>query len=229
MLQIHHLGLSQSERIVWLLEELSLPYELHLHTRDAQTKLAPPELKALHPMGTAPLLVDGPITLAESAAICEYIITKYAHGRLSVGAEAPNYPEYLFWFHFANATLQPAVSLNMFFRQAGNQGLPADAPILVMVKKRLARPLDLLEGRLKTGVQYLAGNELTTADVMCVVSLTTMRLFSPFGLEERPHVVSWLKRLTEREAYKRAMARAEPGLEVCVKAEAPGDTIFDRK
>ncbi len=106
ILTIHHLGHSQSERIVWLCEELGIPYELVRYERDAVTRLSPPELVAMHPLGAAPLIEDGDLLLAESAAIVEYIIVRHGDGRLRLGPEHPDYAAYLFWFHFSNG--QPA-------------------------------------------------------------------------------------------------------------------------
>ena len=106
MLTVHHLGKSQSERVVWLCEELGLDYELVRYARDPVTVLAPPELKALHPMGSAPLITDGGPVLAESGAIVEYILAKYGVGRLVIAPEAPEFADYLRRFHFANGTLQ---------------------------------------------------------------------------------------------------------------------------
>jgi glutathione S-transferase len=107
MLTVHHLGISQSERIVWLCEELSIPYQLVNYERDPLTRLAPANYKALHPFETAPVIVDGSVVLSESGAIIEYIIARYGQGRLSVRPEAPNYADYLFWFHFANGSMMP--------------------------------------------------------------------------------------------------------------------------
>src|SRR5882757_11591084 len=113
MLTVHHLGMSQSERIVWLCEELAIPYELKVYERDPVTRWAPPEYKALHPMGTATILVDGDVVLPESGAIMQYLIGKYGDGRLAVEPSEPNYADYLFWFHFANATMMPNRMLAM--------------------------------------------------------------------------------------------------------------------
>ena len=106
MLTVHHLGVSQSERIVWLCEELGLEYELKLYARDAQTRLAPAEYKALHPIGTAPVITDGDLVLSESGAIMEYIIARYGKGRLALKPSDPGYAQYLYWFHYANASFQ---------------------------------------------------------------------------------------------------------------------------
>src|SRR5579863_5994564 len=127
MLHVHHLGRSQSERIVWLCEELGLDYKLTHYQRDPQTLLSPPELKALHPLGAAPLLDDGDVRLAESGAIVDYILAKYGAGRLSFAAEAPEFPAYLYWLHFANGTLQPAMGRSMILSRLK---LPVDNPLL---------------------------------------------------------------------------------------------------
>jgi glutathione S-transferase len=118
MLKIHHLGHSQSERIVWLCEELGLAYELRHYTRDAFTILSPPELKTLHPLGAAPLIEDGDLLLAESAAIVEYIIVKHGGCRLKLGPEHPDYAAFLYWFHFSNGNLQPAMGRLMVVSRA---------------------------------------------------------------------------------------------------------------
>ena len=168
VLKIHHLGRSQSERIVWLCEELSLPCELVHYTRDSVTKLSPPELVALHPLGAAPLMEDGDLLLAESAAIVEYIIVKHGSGRLKLGPEHPDYAAFLYWFHFANGNLQPVMGRLMMVSRAK---LPADNPVLASVQGRLDRVIALVEARLGE-VAYLAGSEFTAADIMSVFSLT---------------------------------------------------------
>src|SRR5580698_4493865 len=128
MLTVHHLGRGQSERVVWLCEELGLDYQLVRYDRDPKTILAPPELKALHPSGAAPLISDdGPI-LAESGAIVEYILAKYGAGRLAVPVSALGFAVYLHWLHYANGTLQPALGRCLLTRRAQ---LPADHPVSV--------------------------------------------------------------------------------------------------
>src|ERR1700752_776809 len=109
MLTVHHLGKSQSERIVWLCEELEIPYELKRYTRDKMTLLAPPDYKALHPMEAAPVVTDGNLVLAESGAIVQYIIVKYGGVRLMLRTDDPDFADFLYWFHFANSTLQPSL------------------------------------------------------------------------------------------------------------------------
>jgi glutathione S-transferase len=208
MLKIHHLGHSQSERVVWLCEELGLSYELQRYTRDPVTILSPPELKALHPLGAAPLMEDGDLLLAESAAIVEYIIVKHGGGRLKLGPEHRDYATFLYWFHFSNGNLQPVMGRLMIVSRAK---LPADHPVQVSVQGRLDRLMALVEARLGE-TPYLAGQEFTAADIMSVFSFTTMRLFQPVDLAPYPNVRAYLRRIGERPAYRRAMALGDPDL-----------------
>jgi len=206
MLTVHHLGRSQSERIVWLCEELGLDYKLVRHTRDPVTILSPPELKALHPMGSAPVIEDGGVLLAESGAIVDYILAKYGRGRLVVGPDAPEFADYLYWLHFANGTLQPAMGRCMILKRLN---LPDDNPVQTAMLGRLARALGLVNARLTQG-PWLAGG-FTAADIMTVFSLTTMRLFYPADLTPYPAVLTYLTRIGARPAYRRAMEKGDPG------------------
>ena len=214
MLTIHHLGKSQSERIIWLCEELGLPYVIKRYERDTVTMLSPPELKALHPLGTAPVITDGELVLGESGAIIEYIIGKYGDcdgdGRvaLALAPTHPDYAQYLYWLHFANANLQSHMGRNMMLRRLN---LASDNPTLVGTKERLDRALALLEAHLDHA-DYLAGREFTAADIMIVFSLTTMRYFLPLDLTAYPHILAYLERIGKREGYQRAMKKGDPGM-----------------
>jgi glutathione S-transferase len=214
MLTVHHLGRSQSERILWLCEELGLDYKIQRYQRDAKTMLSPPELRALHPLGAAPLIEDDGVQLAESGAIVEYILGRYGQGRLAYGPEAPEYPAYLYWLHFSNGTLQPAMGRNMLLSRLN---LPSDHPMLLAMRGRLDRALRLLDARL-TLAPYLAGEAFTAADVMTVFSLTTMRLFYPADLSPYPAVLAYLRRIGERPGYKRAMEKGDPGFAPLLEA-----------
>jgi glutathione S-transferase len=207
-LTIHHLGHSQSERILWLCEELGIRYALRRYQRDAVTRLSPPELKALHPLGAAPLIEDGDLLLAESAAIVEYISVKHGGGRLRLGPEHPGYAAFLYWFHFSNGNLQPAMLRLM---TVSRTGLPADHPARMAMQMRLDRVLRLVDARLREAT-YFAGSEFTSADIMSVFSLTTMRLFQPVDLRPYPGILAYLQRVGERPAYRRAMAKGDPDL-----------------
>lgn len=208
MLTVHHLGISQSDRIIWLCEELEIPYELKIYARDPVTRLAPAEYKALHPLGTAPVITDGDLVLAESGAIIEYIIGKYGNGRLALTAKDPGFADYLFWFHCANGTLMSAEMLRMFAFVFEAQ---ADNPVLQSVIDRGAKTFDLLEERLGK-VPYLAGDSFTAADIITFFPLTTMRAFAPRDLSPYPNIRAYLKRVGARPAYQRAMAKGDPDL-----------------
>jgi glutathione S-transferase len=206
MLTVHHLGKSQSERIVWLCEELGIPYELKRYAR--APLLAPAEYKALHPIGAAPVITDGELVLAESGAIVEYITAKYANARLTLGHGHPDFAQYLYWFHFANGTLQSSMGRNMILNRLK---LATDDPVLLAAKGRVDNAFNLVEAR--TGdAKYLAGDEFTAADIMMVFSLTTMRYFLPYDLGGLPNIREYLTRIGSRDAYRRAMAKGDPGM-----------------
>jgi glutathione S-transferase len=206
MLTVHHLGVSQSERIVWLCEELDIPYALKRYDRVPPGRgFGPPEYKALHPIGTAPIITDGDVVLPESGAIIEYIIGKYGQGRLAVGPDAPNFADYLFWLHFANASMLPS--------QSGAPRDPADqSPRAQFMRARAERPWDLVEARLGEAA-YFAGDEFTAADIIMVFGLTTMRAFAPRDLTPYPNILAYLKRIGERPAYRRAMQKGDPQMQ----------------
>ncbi|MBX9702490.1 MAG: glutathione S-transferase, partial [Acetobacteraceae bacterium] len=207
MLTVHHLGRSQSERIVWLCEELGIPYDLKTYERDKATLLSPPALKALHPLGAAPVIEDGPVKLAESGAIIEYVIARHGGGRLALRPEDPAYADYLYWLHFANGTLQPAMGRMMILARLA---LPADNPVQAAMRGRLERALGLVEARLGGGAAWLAGAEFTAADIMMVFTLTTMRSFFPVDFAPYPAIRAYLQRVAARAAYHRAMTKGDP-------------------
>ncbi len=205
---VHHLGHSQSERIVWLCEELGLEYELKRYDRRADNRLGPPEYKALHPMGTAPIITDGELVLGESGAIIDYVIATYGDGRLAVTREQPGFTDYLYWYHFANGTLQPTVSRLMYLERVE---VTEGHAVMQGSKARFELILSTLEERLGDSA-YLAGPELTAADIMTVFPLTTMRLFRPYDLARWPNILAYLQRIGARPAYQRAMQKGDPDL-----------------
>lgn len=209
MLTVHHLGMSQSDRIVWLCEELGIAYDFVRYDRDPVTRLAPPEYSALHPAGTAPVITDGDFVLGESAAIVEYIIHRYGDGRLAVAPNEPGYADYLFWFHFANGSFMPAGMMGMITGLIREDATAA----LHSLTRRLDRAWDNVDARLARS-RFLAGDTLTAADIMTVFPLTTMRLFAPRDLAAYPNVRRYLKEIGERPAFQRAMAKADPGFKV---------------
>lgn len=208
MLVIHHLGISQSDRIVWLCEELGIDYELKHYERDPETRMAPAEYKALTQFGTAPVITDGELVLGESGAILEYIMQTYGEGKLVVRPGEPGYADYLFWFHFANGSLMPAAMIGMVATIAG--GDPVRVASLV---ERLERAYDQMEARLGI-VPYFGGDMFTAADIIMVFPLTTMRVFAPRDLTPYPNIRSYLQRIGARAAFKRAMEKSDPGFQV---------------
>lgn len=208
MLIVHHLGLSQSDRIVWLCEELGLAYELRRYDRDPQTKAAPPDYKALHPFGTAPVIEDGELVLAESGAIVEYICRKHTGGRLLLGPEHPEYGNFLFWFHFANGSVLPAVTMDM---AAVWLGIEPDAARAHPTGSRTDKAYAMAEERLGEA-SFFAGDALSAADIMMLFTLTTMRRFAPRDMAPYPNIRAYLQRVGTRPAYLRAMAKADPGV-----------------
>jgi len=208
MLTVHHLGRSQSERIVWLCEELGLDYELKRYERDPATRLAPPEYKALHPIGTAPVITDGNLVLGESGSIIEYIIATHGGGRLARRHGHPEFAQYLYWLHYGNGSLQALLHRTLVARRLEP---PPEHRVLLDLQARLGRALDFVNRRLGES-DYLAGDELTAADIMIVFSLTTMRSFTPYDLKPYPHILAYLRRIGAREAYRRAMRKGDPGM-----------------
>ncbi len=202
MLTVHHLASSQSERIVWLCEELELPYELVRYERDPVTRLAPPAYKALHAFGTAPVITDGDFVLAESGAIVEYLCRRHASGRFILGPEHADFTNYLYWFHFANGSMIPSFMVDVVTRQSaaassGSGTLAADG--------RSQRALTMIEDRLARAC-FFAGEEFTAADIM----MCLLRFFATRDAAAYPHVEAYLKRLAQRPGCRRGMARAEP-------------------
>ncbi|KAI0382327.1 glutathione S-transferase [Hypomontagnella monticulosa] len=205
-LTIHHLGISQSERIVWLCEELGVDYELKKYERSPI--MAPAEYKALHPIGSAPVIEDGDVKLAESGACVEYILQTKGNGKLIIAPGEKNYPEYLYWLHFGNGTLQPALVITMTLSFAG---LSEDLEIVSRNNARQNHILACMDERLST-VPWLAGDQFTAADIMSVFSLTTMRTFRQYDLSPFPNILAYLKRVAARDGYKRALQKADPDL-----------------
>ncbi|KAN0095985.1 glutathione S-transferase [Hyaloscypha variabilis] len=214
-LTIHHLQVGQSERIPWLCEELQIPYNLILHQR--APIFSPQSIKDLNPLGQAPVIQDGDLTLAESAACIEYIIHTYGNGRLALPPSHKNYADYLYWFHFANGTLQPHVATLL---QISHLDKDMSGPAGVRSKERFGKILAFIDARLKEN-KWLAGEEFTAADIMIVFTFTTMRSFYPYDLSEYEGILRYLERVSQREGYRKARAKADPELELMVGGKPP--------
>jgi len=207
MITIHHLGVSQSDRIVWLMEELGLPYKLEWY--DRKDGLAPPEYLALHPAATAPVITDGDLVLAESAAICEYVSQRYGKGRLSVAPDQPNYPDYLYFMHWSNNV--QGLFFSKLAANAASGGQPQTAnPILTGVLGRRENGYyRYLEQQLAKN-PFAAGPDFTCADVMILFNLTSLSRFGGRTIGDLPNVQAYVDRITKRPAYVKAMAIAGP-------------------
>ena len=208
MLTVHHLGISQSERIVWLCEELGLDYQFKRYDRRADNRLAPDEYKALHPMGIAPVITDGDLVLGESGAICDYVRTRYGEGRLAPAPDDPDFADHLFWFHWSNGTFMATLMMQLVLNLAGGEGAAAAAGF---VGDRARRGWSMIEARLGEA-PFFGGANLTTADIMMVYCLTTARAFRGTSIDAYPNLKTYLQRIAARPAYQRAMAKAEPGM-----------------
>lgn len=208
MITIHHLGISQSDRVVWLMEELNLPYKLQWYDR-GEDFLAPPEYRALHPAATAPIIDDGDVRLAESTAIVEYISQRHGQGKLSIPVDHKDYPHYLYWMQFNN-NLQSTLFIKMAF-----QSMPAPAddnnPLMTTNQRRYEGFYNALEQRLGES-DYLGGPVFSCADIMSTFNLTSLAMLGARAIDDSlPNVQAYLQRITSRPAYKKAMAIA--GLE----------------
>lgn len=203
MIVVHHLNDSRSQRILWLLEELGLPYEVVRYQRDAQTRLAPPELKAVSPLGKSPVITDGGVRVMESGAIVDYVIRRHGGGRLQPDPATPAYDEYVQWLHYAEGSAMLPLMLHLYVSRLGEAG----APLAPRIEGEIANHLGHLDASLR-GREYLVGDGLTGADVqMSFVAELAGKLGKRAG---HPAVEAWIARLHARPAYKAALGRGGP-------------------
>lgn len=203
MITVHHLDNSRSQRILWLLEELELPYEIVQYKRNSETRLAPPELKAVHPLGKSPVIVDDGVTVAESGAIIEYVARKHAGGRLSVGENDPSWPKYLHWMHFAEGSAMLPLLLALYVGRIGEAGAPLHPRIFGEIANHLAYVNAHLEGR-----DFLVANQFTAADIQNVFVLEAANAAG--RLADYPHLTRYLAAMHARPAYQRAIEKGGP-------------------
>lgn len=218
MITVHHLENSRSQRILWLLEELELSYEIQKYKRDPVTSLAPPELLALHPLGKAPLVTDGEHTLAESGAIIEYLVDTYGQGRLRPAAGTPAALAYVYWLHYAEGTFMPLMLLSLIISRIETAPMPFFAkPIAkgIAAKVRggyldsnVKRNVDFLESSLQSS-PWFCGDELTAADIQMsfAVEAAAVRALADGAY---PNLAAFLQRIRARPAYQRALGKGGP-------------------
>ena len=203
MITVHHLENSRSQRILWLLDELDLTYEVKRYNRDPKTMFAPPSLKAIHPLGKSPLIVDAGNVIAETGAIIEYLVEK-ADGRLGPPPHRDAILRYRHFLHYAEGSLMPPLLVLLVIGRLGILGRPARKPI----QKMLDVHLDWLETELAER-PWFAGDDFTAADIMMSFPLEAARQRG--GLDEsRPNIIDWLERIHARPAYGRALERGGP-------------------
>jgi glutathione S-transferase len=218
VITVHHLNNSRSQRVLWLLEELGLEYEVKRYQRNPQTMLAPPELRAVHPLGKSPVVTiksaDGDTTLAESGAIVEHLADRYGAGRLAPAFGSPERVRYLYWLHFAEGTAQPPLLLKLLFDRIKSKSpllvrpiarAIADKALSVFVLPNIERNLDFMEAELGRH-EWFAGPQFSAADIQMSFPLEAARARG--GLDEkRPRLMDFLQRIHARPAYERAVER----------------------
>jgi len=215
MVVVHHLNNSRSQRVLWLLEELGVPYEVKRYERNTETMLAPDSLRAVHPLGKSPVITDGDHTVAESGAIVEYLVEKYGGGRLIPPAGTPERLRYTYWLHYAEGSAMPPLLLKLVFTRLETAPAPffvkpiirriADTAMTTFINPQLARHLDYMEGELGRS-SWFAGNEMTAADIQ--MSFPLEAAASRAGLDKsRPRLMGFLERIHARPAYRKALER----------------------
>lgn len=218
MITVHHLNNSRSQRVLWLLEELGLEYRIEYYERDPVTMLAPPKLKEVHPLGRSPVLEDGNLKLAESAAILEYLLDAYGKGRLRPTAGNAEARLYTFWMHYAEGSAMPPLLLSLVFSKMESAPAPFFIkPILktiankarsTFISNELKTHFDFVENELRQRT-WLTGEDFTAADIQMSFPLEAAAKRVP-GMEGRPKILSFVKRIRERPAYQRALERGGP-------------------
>ncbi len=218
MITVHHLNNSRSQRVLWLLEELGLPYEIQKYERDAKTMLAPPALLAVHPLGKSPVITDGELTVAESGAIVEYLVERYGDGRLAPPIGSPERLRWRYWLHFAEGSAMPPLLLKLIFTRIPESPMPffvkpiargiSNKVLAAMVAPNLERQLDFMEAELGKS-EWFAGADLSAADIQ--MSFPLEAAAQRAGLDtRRPTLMAFLKRIHARPAYQRALQRGGP-------------------
>ena len=201
MIVVHHLNDSRSQRVLWLLEELGLNYEIKFYQRDPTTRLAPPELQAIHPLGKSPVITDDGQTVHESGAIIDYLIRHHGGGRLQPSTGEPEFESYQQWLHYAEGSAMLPLMLKLYVGRLGDAGAPLKPRISSELANHLGYVNQALEGR-----EWLVGSDLTGADIqMSFVGEAARELRA-----EYPNIQAWVKRFQARPAYRKALERGGP-------------------
>ena len=218
MIVVHHLENSRSQRLLWLLEELGLDYEIKHYQRDPKTMLAPPELTHVHPLGKSPVITDGDTVVAETGAIVEYLLDQYGEGRLRPEPGTPEFLRYRYWLHFAEGSAMPPLLMKLVFDSINTAPMPFFVkPVARAIGKKvmdllvwpnLKRQFDFMEAELGRST-WFAGNRISGADIM--MSFPLEAAAQRAGLDaSRPKLTAFLERIHKRSAYQRALKRGGP-------------------
>jgi glutathione S-transferase len=218
MLIVHHLENSRSQRVLWLLEELGVEYEIKRYERDKKTMLAPRELREVHPLGKSPVLTDDGQTIAESGAIVEYLVERYGHGRLVPAAATPEKLRYTYWLHYAEGSAMPPMLLKLIFERMKTGPVPffvrpivrgvANKVLTMFVNPQLKLHLEYMEAQLGER-PWFAGDEFTAADIQMSFPLEAAQSRASEGLKT-PKIKAFLEKIHARPAYRRALERGGP-------------------
>ncbi|ANW01830.1 glutathione S-transferase family protein [Bradyrhizobium icense] len=207
MLTVHHLNDSRSQRILWLLEELGTPYEMKRYQRNAQTRLAPPELKEIHPLGKSPVITDGDMTIAESGAIVDYIIRRYGQGKdkpaMMPAPGSADYEAYNEWLHYSEGSAMLPLMLNLYVGRLKEAG----APLHPRIDSELANHLGYID-RALNGREFFVGASLTGADIQMSFVGELAKVFDRLGPYR--NLAAWLERMHARPAFQRSVAKGGP-------------------
>jgi len=203
MIEVHHLNNSRSQRVLWLLEELELPYEVVRYERDAQTNLAPEALKRIHPLGKSPVIRDGDQVVHESGAILEYLVRRHGKGRLAPAESSPDWPRYLQFMHYAEGSAMLPVMLLLYVGRLGDAG----APLRPRITSEIDNHMGYLDGAL-AGRDWFVGDALSAADIQLSFAVQAARML--YGLDKFPNLARFLDRIHARPAYRRALERGGP-------------------
>ena len=203
MIVVHHLNDSRSQRVLWLLEELGLPYEIRQYQRNAQTRLAQPELTAAHPLGKSPVITEDGHTIIESGAIVDYLIRRHGGGRLQPAPQTHEYDAYQQWLHYAEGSAMLPLMLKLYVSRLGDAG----APLFPRIESEIANHLGYVNQSLQ-GRHWLVGNDVTGADIQ--MSFVGEVAGSRGNRENFPNIQAWVERFQARPAYRRAIERGGP-------------------
>jgi len=202
MIIVHHLNNSRSQRVLWLLEELGIEYEIKFYERDPKTMLAPESLRQVHPLGKSPVITDADLTIAESGAIVEYLVDRYGNGRLVPASGTPEHVRYTYWLHYAEGSAMPLLVMRLVLN---NFGAGDSSVVSGFIAPQIKLHFDYIEGELRKSTWFV-GEEFTAADIQMSFPLEVVAMLKE-EVESQPKLKEFVERIHTRPAYKRALER----------------------